>query len=189
MMYFAQAAAISNSTQAYQTATTTHVSSVQKLTESLVKSGTKDDPPTQTTPRKRAWDFTEKWELTKSRETLLEEWRQKGRPNTTFLATRELELLPESGEERIQEDMDDMMMAELEDEGVPDPESPEPQILEDDALSHSSLSPSTTPIPQPSIVAIDKQSGVLKTKIPSMGTLTERPLNIPTRASIRRLRG
>ncbi|KAI6108999.1 P-loop containing nucleoside triphosphate hydrolase protein [Pisolithus croceorrhizus] len=37
---------------------------------------TREDVPTGMTPRKRVWEYVDKWELTKNRDALLQSWRQ-----------------------------------------------------------------------------------------------------------------
>ncbi|KAE9396081.1 kinesin 2 [Gymnopus androsaceus JB14] len=74
---------------AYKTATTSHVSMVQKATMALSDQGTREDVPTGSTPRKRTWRYVDEWELTESRPTLLSAWRSQGMSavgSETFLA-------------------------------------------------------------------------------------------------------
>uniref|UniRef100_D8PT11 Kinesin n=1 Tax=Schizophyllum commune (strain H4-8 / FGSC 9210) TaxID=578458 RepID=D8PT11_SCHCM len=64
--------------ETYQQTASSHLSSVQKSAATLAEQGTKEDAPTNMTPRKRAWDYEDEWELTKPREELLRDWRAKG---------------------------------------------------------------------------------------------------------------
>jgi kinesin family member 11 len=51
----------------------------------LVETGTREDVPTGTTPRKRQWDFNDHWERTKPREAVLREWRQRNGSSSSSL--------------------------------------------------------------------------------------------------------
>ncbi|KAL1755911.1 kinesin 2 [Schizophyllum commune] len=75
--------------ETYQQTASSHLSSVQKSAATLAEQGTKEDAPTNMTPRKRAWDYEDEWELTKPREELLRDWRAKGMSSVgseTFIA-------------------------------------------------------------------------------------------------------
>lgn len=61
-------------TQSYKANTQKQLGSLRQATRALVESGTRDDTPTGTTPRKRTWDYDDEWERTKSREAVLREW-------------------------------------------------------------------------------------------------------------------
>lgn len=154
-----------------------------------MESGTKVDPSTGSTPRKRMWDFADEWELTKGRDALLKEWRQKGvssKGSETFLATHLP--LPDDEDEPLQaQEEEDRVMLELEVE----PESPaaveDDEMLQDELLSpslSSSASSSATivtpqPIPPPSKPMLRRPSTVnLKPGLHTKGTLTERSTNI-----------
>lgn len=63
-------------TKSYTSTSTAHISSLQKHTQLLMEQGTRQDPPTGTTPRKRRWQYVEKWERTQSRSELLREFRR-----------------------------------------------------------------------------------------------------------------
>jgi kinesin family member 11 len=48
---------------------------MRKMTDSLVDQGSREDLPTGSTPRKRVWQYTDSWELTKDRDTIIEGWK------------------------------------------------------------------------------------------------------------------
>ena len=50
---------------------------MRQETKHLIEQGTREDVPTGLTPRKRVFEFTENWELTKGRNILLKDWRDK----------------------------------------------------------------------------------------------------------------
>lgn len=65
-----------NDTQAYAAVTNTHVTSIQDHNQALSLQGTHEDIPTGMTPRKRVWEYVDQWEITKSREALLQDYRK-----------------------------------------------------------------------------------------------------------------
>ncbi|THH33841.1 hypothetical protein EUX98_g250 [Antrodiella citrinella] len=84
-----ETAGLSNSLEIYRTSASSHVSSLRQSTQSLTDKGAKEDTPTGTTPRKRTWDIADNWNLTKGREVVLKDWRQRGvsvSARDTFLA-------------------------------------------------------------------------------------------------------
>ncbi|KDQ60800.1 hypothetical protein JAAARDRAFT_204605 [Jaapia argillacea MUCL 33604] len=167
---------ISNRVGAYNISTSRHLVSAQQATRSLIEQGAREDAPTGTTPRKRVWNYVDQWEVTKNREEILKEWRQRGMSaatSETFLA--EHLPLPEGTEEDDEttqtpnepvRDVDEIMAAPI--------QSPTP----------SSSASSTTLAPPPTLppVAVTKKhiGGMGKSALPPMGTLTERPTNVPT---------
>ncbi|KAF5365630.1 hypothetical protein D9758_003326 [Tetrapyrgos nigripes] len=60
----------------YNDTTGNHLSSLKTAITSLVHEGTQEDAPTGSTPRKRNWQYIDHWDLTKSREELLNARRQ-----------------------------------------------------------------------------------------------------------------
>ncbi|KAF7294898.1 Kinesin motor domain-containing protein [Mycena indigotica] len=62
---------LSNATEIYQKASNSELSSLKEATKLLGEQGTKADAPTGHTPKKRTWQYVDKWELTKSRAELL----------------------------------------------------------------------------------------------------------------------
>ena len=51
---------------------------MRKVTDSLVEQGGREDLPTGSTPRKRVWQYTDSWELTKDRDTVIQDWKRRG---------------------------------------------------------------------------------------------------------------
>jgi kinesin family protein 11 len=50
---------------------------MRKMTDSLVEQGSGEDLPTGSTPRKRVWQYTDSWELTKDRDTIIQGWKRR----------------------------------------------------------------------------------------------------------------
>jgi kinesin family member 11 len=50
---------------------------MRKMTDSLADQGSREDLPTGSTPRKRVWQYTDSWELTKDRDTIIEGWKRR----------------------------------------------------------------------------------------------------------------
>lgn len=188
-----QAAALSSATSSYNSAATAHISTLRQVTESLIETGTREDNPTGNTPRKRMWQYRDEWELTKSRDVVLREWRKRGvsaKGSETFLA--EHLPLPDGDEEEVATDDGDAVMKEAD----------EADEVEEEFLARSaasSLSSSSTiasvtirqkcpppppipapPIPAPVLKPAHKRTSSIPSKsgLPTMGTLTERPTNI-----------
>ena len=49
---------------------------MRKTTDSLVDQGSREDLPTGNTPRKRVWQYTDNWELTKDRDAVIQGWKR-----------------------------------------------------------------------------------------------------------------
>lgn len=60
----------------YRNDTASHLSGLRQANKALQAQGTREDIPTGTTPRKRAWEYDDDWERTQDRDTVLREWRQ-----------------------------------------------------------------------------------------------------------------
>jgi kinesin family protein 11 len=185
-----QAAALSSATHTYHSAAAAQISTLSQVTESLVEVGTREDKPTGNTPRKKTWKYQDEWELTKSRDVVLEEWRQRGvstKDTETFLA----EHLPLPGDEEAATDEGDAVMREADEAEV------EEEVLTRSvvsSISSSSTAASVTiqqkclspppipapPIPVPVLKPVHKRTSSIPSKsgLPTMGTLTERPTNI-----------
>jgi len=159
----------------------------------LVEAGTREDKSTGDTPRKRTWQYQDQWELTKNRDVVLKEWRQRGasaRHSETFLA--EHLPLPDGDEPEVGSDEGDAVMKE-----AGDVEEVEEAILARSiASSASSLSTAASvtirqkcfspppvpapPVPAPALKPVHKRTSSIPNKsgLPTLGTLTERPTNI-----------
>lgn len=48
-----------------------NLESIERASNNLLSKGTKDDSPTGSTPRKRKWQYTDEWTLTRNRDDLL----------------------------------------------------------------------------------------------------------------------
>jgi len=194
MLTLEQAASLSSATQAYHSSAVGQISTLRQVTESLIESGTREDRPTGNTPHKKTWQYQDQWELTKTRDVVLEEWRQRGvsvRDSETFLA--EHLPLPDGDEEGVATDGCDAMLEEADDEAV----EVEEEVLARSAASSVSSSltaasvtirqkcPSPPPIPAPPVPGpvlkpVHKRTSSIPSKsgLPTLGTLTDRPTNI-----------
>ena len=70
-------------TSTYHKAASTDLSSIHESTRSLAEQATKEDTPTGATPRKRVWQYVDRWELTQSRDVVLNAWRQRRGSNAS----------------------------------------------------------------------------------------------------------
>ncbi|EJD06038.1 kinesin-domain-containing protein [Fomitiporia mediterranea MF3/22] len=70
---------LQNELRSHSSSASSHVSSVQQYNKRMLEQGTRQNPPTGTTPQKRKWSYVDKWERTKNRTDLLREYyRQRG---------------------------------------------------------------------------------------------------------------
>jgi kinesin family member 11 len=178
---------------------------MRQMTNSLVDQGSREDLPTGTTPRKRVWQYTDNWELTKEREAIVQDWKRRGaRPqdsgsdSESSSSRRRIPREQRSPASLKQVPLPSVApqpedISELQDPLPPpyleaDPERPPPSNLP------LSLAPSAFhPIALPSTVS----NPTTKAKIgkagsdamPAMGTLTERSTNLIYSRGTRRLRG
>ena len=194
MLTWEQAVSLSSATQAYHSSTIGQMSTLRQVTESLIESGTREDRPTGNTPRKKTWRYQDQWELTKSRDMVLKEWKQQGvslRDSETFLP--EHLPLPDGDEEEAATDDGDAVMREADEEAVEVEEEVLARSITSSVSSSSTAAsvtirrkcPSSPPIPAPPVPApvlkpVHKRTSSIPTKpgLPKMGTLTERPTNI-----------
>jgi kinesin family protein 11 len=137
---------------------------MHQATCSLAEQGTREDAPTGKTPRKRVWQYVDQWELTKDREAVLRAWREQGVSgvgNETVLPDH----LPRPGHEEMMDDV----------------ETPKPEIPTDSPLAVSTSSSASIPMAQSK-----KMGSSLKSGSHTLGTLTDRPTNIPMGQGFRR---
>lgn len=171
---------LANATETYQNVASNHLGTLQAATKALTEQGTQEDSPTGTTPRKRTWDYVDKWKLTERRDDVLRAWREQGTSNIgreTFLA--EHLPLPE-GDDGMDEDMD-MKITEIE-----CPVEPE-NILTGSPGAPSSLSSSDSSLSILKVappLQLKKVAGP-KTGNPLLGTLTDSRNVYTTRRSRR----
>ncbi|KAI0256720.1 hypothetical protein BJV78DRAFT_303837 [Lactifluus subvellereus] len=64
------------SAQVYQKSASEHLACMRKMTDSLVDQGSREDLPTGGTPRKRVWQYTDSWGLTKDRDAIIQDWKR-----------------------------------------------------------------------------------------------------------------
>ena len=65
----------------YEAATFENLKSIEDAVSNLASKGMRDDAPSGSTPRKRKWQYQDAWSLTRSRDDLLGEYRQKKIPS------------------------------------------------------------------------------------------------------------
>ncbi|KAK0228559.1 kinesin 2 [Armillaria fumosa] len=147
----------------------TQVSSLGGATRSLAEQGAKEDVPAGSTPRKKAWDYVDHWELTKSRDALLEAWRQNG-ASSVGSETSLAEHLPLSEEDAIMA-VDEILSSPL------SPVAPASLVSSASSVSYPS-------IPQPAMKGNTKYS--TKGTGVATGTLTDARNVYTTRGSRRR---
>jgi len=163
-----QSAGLANVTTTYHKAASTDLASIQKSTRSLVEQGMKEDMPTGLTPRKRVWRYVDQWELTQSRDSVLQVWRQRrGSDASSDTFMNENIPLQAEGTGYLDEERD--LEAMMVDAVVSD----DSDVLAGESLA-SSESSATMPITQPP----SKKTTSWKSGLPTLGTLTDRPTNV-----------
>ncbi|KAI0079935.1 kinesin-domain-containing protein [Panus rudis PR-1116 ss-1] len=204
---------LTNSLDAYRSAAANHLSSIRQTTQILAEQGAKEDVPTGTTPKKREWDFADRWELTKSRDVILKDWRRNRSPSEpgseTFLA--EHVPLP-SGEQTADEASDSESQGGVEDDTIriaspaasihSEASAASPLSLKSSAASLSS-SASSSSVPTPLSLSVSSTSSIpppvpqskilkprkpLKSELPTYSTLTERSTNVVGTRGLKRTR-
>ncbi|KAG2144941.1 P-loop containing nucleoside triphosphate hydrolase protein [Suillus cothurnatus] len=67
---------LSDTFEKHSNNTASRLTSLHQTARSLLDQGTREDIPTGMTPRKRAWEYVDEWELTESRDVILQSRRQ-----------------------------------------------------------------------------------------------------------------
>ena len=165
---------------------------MRKMTDSLVEQGGREDLPTGSTPRKRVWQYTDGWELTKDRDTIIQGWKRRDMQSQdesdseSSSASRDVPRLPPSDSlkqlplpsitaqpEDISEPLDPMPPPYLEADPQQPPTSNQPIQL------GSSIVPTIALSSAGSNLAIKAKMGKAGSEVvPAMGTLTERSTNL-----------
>ncbi|KDQ09272.1 hypothetical protein BOTBODRAFT_191177 [Botryobasidium botryosum FD-172 SS1] len=69
---------LTNITESYRDISHTSIPAIAQAANRLLEDGTREDTPTGQTPRKRAFEYVDSWELTKPRDVVLQLWRDGG---------------------------------------------------------------------------------------------------------------
>jgi kinesin family member 11 len=179
---------------------------MREMTNSLVDQGSREDLPTGSTPRKRVWQYTDNWELTKERESIIQDWKRRG----VQLQDNGSDSESSSSRRRIPPERSPASLKQLPLPSVADqPEDiseselqdplPPPYLEADPARPLTSniplsLAPSAIqPIALPSTVSNPATKAKIgkagSDAIHAMGTLTERSTNLIYSRGTRRVRG
>jgi kinesin family protein 11 len=172
---------------------------MREMTNSLVDQGSREDAPTGSTPRKRVWQYTDNWELTKDRETIIQGRKRRGVQVQEYGSDSESSSAPRC--ERSPASLKQPLpRVAAQPEDISEPQDPlPPPYLEADPEQQP---PSNLPLPLAQSVIPPKalHSAVInpatKAKmgkagsdgIPAMGTLTERSTNLMYGRGTRRAR-
>jgi kinesin family protein 11 len=178
---------------------------MRKMTDSLVERGSREDLPTGSTPRKRVWQYTENWELTEDRDTIIQGWKRRAAQpqededksdSESSSAFRDIPRLHPSDSlkqlplpsvtvqsEDISEPLDPMPPPYLEADPQQPPASNHPIQLASSIVPAIALSSAGS---NPVIKAKMGKAG--SEVVPAMGTLTERSTNLIYGRGSRRVR-
>ncbi|KAF8274997.1 P-loop containing nucleoside triphosphate hydrolase protein [Lactarius quietus] len=193
-----EASKAARSAQVYHKSASEHLASMRKTTESLIDQGTREDLPTGATPRKRVWQYTDDWELTKDRDTVIQLWKRKAvqsRDDGSDL--RRLPLAPSSSSsDSLEQPLLSTVVQPIGILDQPDLDSLPPPYLEADPEKPPTSRFSIPLIPATPAVLPPASASNIKTKnvkrgsddLPAMGTLTERSTNLIYGRGARRAR-
>ncbi|KAI5122950.1 hypothetical protein M0805_006831 [Coniferiporia weirii] len=180
----AESSTLAKRIRSYASSASSHMSTVQRQNQLMLEQGTRQMSPTGSTPQKRKWQYTDRWERTRSRSDLLQDFR--GSNGTSTLGdvyrTARVVPLPSDGqdlkelEEEKGPDDDVNGGSELEVESDPLHESQEPSSM---TLSDECIEPSSVPAPSLSVVKLEPEEAVAPLKSqPVRSTLREKSTNI-----------
>lgn len=177
---------------------------MRQMTESLVDRGGREDSPTGSTPRKRVWQYTDNWELTKDRESIIQGWKRRGArsqdsgSDSESSTARRCTIPQECPPASLKQPPLPSVAAQPEDMSEPSDPSPPPYLEADPEQPPRSnvslsLAPSIIPhIALPSAVSNPATKSKIgkagSDVIPAMGTLTERSTNLIYGRGTRRAR-
>ncbi|KIK96808.1 hypothetical protein PAXRUDRAFT_825572 [Paxillus rubicundulus Ve08.2h10] len=186
---------MADSAERHHKTVTVGLSTIQQSARSLLDHVTREDVPTGMTPRKRVWEYVDNWELTKSRDVILHS-RGKGTASAHTTPVSAVFSLPEeseseaNGEDEV-EDEDEDVTATISPVALA---SETTRLLTPPMVSLSSSTSSTATLPvsqQPPPIPpcpVLKKSGFMKSELPTIGALVDRPTNILGPRGSRRVR-
>lgn len=197
---FDQSDLLINELHAHASAAASHMSSVQQRNKRILEEGTRQNPPTGTTPQKRKWSYVDKWERTQSRADLLRGYRrQRSTPAfdtyplaSPIQATTEEQELENIEEESEAPELQESGSVEVENTGQQtvskvavkeEPQSDQQRLLEapppvpPPADEPEAPKPAPTSIPTAPKLA-RRESGIPTKTLPVRTTLQEKSTNI-----------
>lgn len=180
-----QSTNLANSADLYRGAVSAGMNTLQDTARSLLDQGTREDVSTGMTPRKRVWEYVDKWELTKSRDALLQSCRQgQGHLVASASAT------PVSETSSLPDVMEEFDQDWAGDENEPPPGEGTPKRPKDRPVVSLSLSTSSsaTLAAPPEPLPMPRKTATAKSGLPTMAALADRPTNILGPRGSRRVR-
>ncbi|KAL5533323.1 KIP1 [Sanghuangporus sanghuang] len=191
-----------NEFHAHASAAAFHVSTVQQHNRRILEEGTRQNPPTGTTPQKRKWSYVDKWERTQNRSDLLRDYRRQrssaaletvyplASPTQAVPERQELESIEEepegsgSNEEEsgnVAADSTEQIVSEI--AVKEEPQSDPQRLLEASSSAPSSdcpEAPKPAPVSVPSVPKLARRESGLPTMktVPVRTTLQEKSTNI-----------
>ncbi|KAI0062278.1 kinesin-domain-containing protein [Artomyces pyxidatus] len=184
----AETSKLGESMESYRSITSGRLSSVRQAAVTLVEEGAREDVPTGKTPRKRVRQHVEEWELTKDRELLIRDWRQRLHTVDRRPSEAERIALPLSPREDNTPYPETPITAlsptnDTSDSSPYDLTARQAENVDvdfDSAPSLASSASSTLAASTEGLPAKGK-TGLTKTIFPAIGALTERSTNVLTR--------
>ncbi|KAF8844950.1 kinesin-domain-containing protein [Paxillus ammoniavirescens] len=191
-----ESTSMADSAERHHKTVTVGLGTIQQSARSLLDHATREDVPTGMTPRKRVWEYVDKWELTKSRDVILHS-RGKGTASANTTPVSAVFSLPEeledeaNGEDEVEDEDDEDVTATISPvalaRGATRPPTPPMVSLSSSTSSTATLPVSQQPPPMPPCPVV-KKSGFMKSGLPTMGALVDRPTNILGPRGSRRIR-
>lgn len=185
-----QSTSLSDTIEKHCNNTAERLASIHQTSRSLLDQGTREDVPTGMTPRKRVWEYVDQWELTKSRDALLQS-RRRGE-STRHVSEPPLPQHPHSPAESFSELEVEISPLSNADEYYPDepqtPVPPSPPVISLSSLASSTATLTDVPVAPPVVPQILKKPITLKSGLPTMGALVDRPPNTLRPRMTRRIR-
>ncbi len=174
---------------------------MRKTADSLIDQGTREDLPTGSTPRKRVWQYTDDWQLTKDRDTVIRLWKRKAAESQSQDDGPDLRRLPAASSSSSSDSPERSLLSSavrptgMLDQSDLDP-LPPPYLEADPAKPPTSkfsvplLLPIAPAVPPPAPVSNAKAKNLKpgSDDIHVMGTLTERSTNLIYGRGARRAR-
>ncbi|KAG9318495.1 kinesin-domain-containing protein [Chiua virens] len=190
---------LSESLERHHKMVTSGLGAIQQTSRSLLEQATREDIPTGMTPRKRAWEYVDNWELTQNRDVILRSWRG------TSISTTPLSVAQPLPGDCLEISHSDV---QTEDEETPEVEEADGDVTATicPALESETLRPRTPPVvslssstsstatlavppelPVPPVIRLKKTRS--KSGLPTtVGALIDRPTNILGQRGSRRIR-
>ena len=182
-----QSTGLSDTIEKHSNTTTSKLTSLHQTTRSLLEQGAREDIPTGMTPKKHVWNYAEQWELTESRDVILQSRRREEPKRHTS------EPPPSQPPQSPAEIFSEVEMCSLSNPNeYPDepqtPLQPSPPTVLLSSSTSSTATLTADPVAPLIVPSFLKKPATLKSGLPTMGALVDRPPNTLRPPGTRRIR-